>query len=217
VMGATPTVSGFILAGSSVSWPVASAIGGRLLLRTGFRMPSVLGGVLLTGGFALLLFVSPESSLWLPLLITAVLGLGFGFYAVSTILAAQSAVGWEHRGVVTSASQFSRNIGGTIGVSIAGALFTAGVMHAGANALNPNDLLDPSLRSGLTPDVLAGLQALLTGSLRSVYVLLIGVAGVSTLIAAFLPGGPPEQVSDAGPPGEFEANAVPSPPALSQR
>jgi MFS family permease len=205
VMGATPTVSGFILAGSSVSWPIASAIGGRLLLRLGFRAPCVLGGILLTVGFGLLLFLRPESSLFVPLAITAVLGLGFGFYAVTTILAAQSAVGWEHRGVVTSASQFSRNIGGTIGVSIAGALFTAGVMQASSAGVNPNDLLEPTIRAGLSTDALLALQELLATSLRSVYVLFVGVSVVATAIAAFLPGGPPQQVSDAGPPADLVA------------
>jgi EmrB/QacA subfamily drug resistance transporter len=206
VMGATPTVSGFILAGSSVSWPIASAIGGRMLLRTGFRVPCVLGGIVLTIGFAMLLWLTPESSLFVPLAITCVLGLGFGFYAVTTILAAQSAVGWEHRGVVTSASQFSRNIGGTIGVSIAGALFTAGVMQASAGGVDPNDLLSPSVRAGLSPDVLVALQTLLASSLKSVYVLFIGVGAVATLIAAFLPGGPPREVSDAGRTPEVEVS-----------
>jgi hypothetical protein len=51
--------------------------------------------------------------------------------------------------------------------------------------------------------VLSVLQSLLAGSLRSVYVLFIGVAVVATAVAAFLPGGPPQQVSDAGPPGEL--------------
>jgi EmrB/QacA subfamily drug resistance transporter len=208
VMGATPTVSGFILAGSSVSWPIASAIGGRMLLRTGFRVPCLLGGVLLTIGFAMLLWLTPESSLFVPLAITAVLGLGFGFYAVTTILAAQSAVGWEHRGVVTSASQFSRNIGGTIGVSIAGALFTAGVMQASANSVDPNDLLSPSVRAGLSPDVLLALQNLLASALQSVYVLFIVVGAVATVIAAFLPGGPPREVSDAGPTPDVEISAA---------
>ena len=199
VMGATPTVSGFILAGSSVTWPVASTVGGRLLLRFGFRLPCVLGGVILTIGFVLLLFVQPESALLVPLAVTAVLGFGFGFYAVATILAAQSAVGWEHRGVVTSANQFSRNIGGTIGVSIAGAIFTAGVLTS-ASPVNPNDLLDPTIRAGLAPEVLSALQALLASSLRSVYELFVGVAVVATIVAAFLPGGAPTQSSDAGPP-----------------
>jgi EmrB/QacA subfamily drug resistance transporter len=198
VMGASPTISGFILAGSSVGWPFASTIGGRVLLRTGFRFPCLLGGAILTVGFALLLLVKADSSLLVPLAITCVLGIGFGFYSVATILAAQAAVGWEHRGVVTSASQFSRNIGGTIGVSIAGALFTAGVMSGSSTAVNPNDLLSPDLRAALSPAALADLQALLASALGDVFVLFIGVSAVATLVAAFLPSGPPRQVSDAG-------------------
>ncbi|HEX8969291.1 MAG TPA: MFS transporter, partial [Chloroflexota bacterium] len=203
VMGATPTISGFILAGSSVGWPIASIVGGRLLLRMGFRGPCVLGGLILTAGFVLLLFLSPESSLISPLGITTVLGFGFGFCTVSTILAAQTAVGWEHRGVVTSASQFARNIGGTVGVSIAGAIFTAGVLSAVSGTVNVNDLLSPSARAGLAPEDLAILRAGLAGSLRSVYVVFAGVAALATVVALFLPGGPPSEVSDAGPPTEL--------------
>ncbi len=208
VMGATPTISGFILAGASVGWPIASTIGGRVLLKTGFRFPCVLGGVILTLGFALLLLVNAESSLLLLLAITCVLGVGFGFYSVATILAAQSAVGWEHRGVVTSASQFARNIGGTIGVSIAGALFTAGVMSGSTTGVNPNDLLSSDLRAALSPEVLAALQELLASALRNVYVLFIGVAALSTLVAVFLPAGPPREVSDAGRPANVEPAAL---------
>jgi hypothetical protein len=147
----------------------------------------------------LLLFLRPDSSLFVPLAVTAVLGFGFGFYAVTTILAAQSAVGWEYRGVVTSASQFARNIGGTIGVSVAGALFTAGVLNA-STPVNPNDLLDPATRAGLSPAALGALQTLLAGSLRGVYVSFIVIAGLALVVSAFLPGGPPSQVSDAGTP-----------------
>ena len=46
--------------------------------------------------------------------------------------------------MVTSANQFARNIGGTVGVSIAGAIFTAGVTAAAAGAgVNPNEILSP--------------------------------------------------------------------------
>lgn len=208
VMGASPTVSGFILAGSSIGWPIASTVGGRLLLRTGFRMPAVLGGVILTVGFVPLLFLRPDSSLLVPLVLTCVQGIGFGFYSVCIILAAQTAVGWEHRGVVTSASQFSRNIGGTIGVSIAGAVFTAGVMSGAPPGINPNDLLSPEVRAGLSPEVLVALQDLLASALSNVYVLFIGVAALGTLVAAFLPGGPPQQVSDAGQAVDADVAAV---------
>lgn len=198
VMGASPTLSGFVLAGASIGWPAASLIGGRLMLRLGFRWPSVLGGVILSVGFVLLLFVSADSSLFVPLAISTIVGAGFGFYTVATILCAQSAVGWEYRGVVTSASQFARNIGGTIGVSVAGAIFTAGVVNAAPAGLNPNDLLSASTRAGLSPADLHALRDLLSGALRSVYLLFVSVAVLATFVAAFLPGGPPRQVSDLG-------------------
>ena len=46
-------------------------------------------------------------------------------------------------------------------------------------------------------------------SLRSVYLLFAVVAALATVIAAFLPGGPPRQVSDAGAPGELDSTALP--------
>jgi EmrB/QacA subfamily drug resistance transporter len=197
VMGAPPTLAGFVLATSSVSWPAASTIGGRLLLRMGFRGPCIMGGICLVIGFSMLLLLTPDSSLWLPALIQFMLGFGFGFYTVATVLAAQSAVGWEYRGVVTSASQFARNIGGTIGVPIAGAIFTAGAAAAASAGVNPNDLLSPGTRANLSGADLAFLQNVLAGSLQSVYALFIGTAILATGIAAFLPSGPPRQESDA--------------------
>jgi EmrB/QacA subfamily drug resistance transporter len=195
VMGATPTIAGFVLASSSVSWPVASAVGGRLLLRWGFRGPCVLGGVLLTIGFALLLTITPDSGLWAPAAISFVTGLGFGFYSVVIILAAQSSVGWQNRGVVTSANQFARNIGGTVGVSIAGAIFTAGVTAAAGAGVNPNEILSPAVRATLAATDLRFLQQVLSDSLRSVYVLFVGVAALATVVAALLPGGVPSDTS----------------------
>jgi EmrB/QacA subfamily drug resistance transporter len=198
VMGATPTVSGFVLASSSISWPVASTIGGRLLLKWGFRGPCVLGGALLTVGFLMLLLLTPDSGLWVPAAIEFVLGLGFGFYAVVTLLAAQAAVGWEHRGVVTSSNQFARNIGGTVGVSVAGAIFAAGMASNAGAGVNPNEVLSSSLRAGLSAVDLGVLQNVLADSLRPVYVLFIVVSVLATLVAALLPSGTPSQASDAG-------------------
>jgi MFS family permease len=198
VMGATPTISGFVLATSSISWPATSALGGRLLLRWGFRAPCVLGGLLLVGGFGMLLALTPESGLWMPALISFVTGAGFGFYSVVIILAAQSAVGWQNRGVVTGANQFARNIGGTVGVSIAGALFTAGVVSAAGAGVNPNEILAADVRATLSAADLRLLQHVLADSLRSVYVLFVGVAVLATFVAAFLPGGTPSEVSEPG-------------------
>src|SRR5438552_4196108 len=145
-----------------------------------------LGAAALSASVALLLLLTPDAGLWMPADAELVLGFGFGFYTVTTVLAAQAAVGWEHRGVVTSASQFARNIGGTVGVSIAGAIFAAGVVGANGAGINPNDLLSPATRADLAGGDLAMLQTLLAGALRSVYVLFIVMAVLATAIAAFL-------------------------------
>src|SRR5438067_1342004 len=157
-----------------------------------------LGAAALSASVAVLL-LTLHAGLWMPAGAELVLGFGFGFYTVTTVLAAQAAVGWEHRGVVTSASQFARNIGGTVGVSIAGAIFAAGVVGVTGAGINPNDLLSPATRADLAGGDLAMLQILLASALRSVYTLFIVMAILATAIAAFLPGGRPRQESDAGP------------------
>jgi len=198
VMGATPTLAGLVLASMSVAWSAATPVGGRLLLRLGFRIPCMLGGALLTLGFVLLTQVPSNASLWVPASIACVIGAGFGLVSVVTILAAQAAVGWEQRGVVTSANQFARNIGGTIGVPVAGVFFAGYVASATAAGLDPNSVLAPDARAMLPLADVSFLQSELSDALRSVYVLFAIMAGLATVVAAFLPGGPPSQAGGRG-------------------
>ena len=195
VLGATPTIAGFVMAGSSIGWPLASWVGGRLVLRWGFRASCMLGAVVLATGYALLWRMPPDAPLWYPTLTQFITGAGFGFASLVFILAAQNAVGWQQRGVVTGANQFARSIGGTIGVSIAGAIFSSGVAAAAAAGagVSANDLLSPTVRAALPVAQLQLLEGALVGALHSVYLLLIGIALATLVVAALLPGGPPEQ------------------------
>ncbi|HEY3063528.1 MAG TPA: MDR family MFS transporter [Chloroflexota bacterium] len=195
VMGATPTIAGFVMAGASIGWPLTSALSGRLILRWGWRTPCIVGAVLLVLGFAMLWQMPADAGLWYPTVVQFVTGAGFGFSSLVFIIAAQNAVGWDQRGVVTSANQFARSIGGTIGVSVAGAIFSAGVASAAGAGVNPNDVLSPSVRATLQPAQLEVLQGALIGALHSVYVLFALVAALSVVIAALLPGGKPEQTA----------------------
>jgi MFS family permease len=191
VMGASPTVAGFVMAGSSIGWPLASWVGGRVVLRWGFRLTSMLGAVILVLGYVLLWRMPPDAALWYPTLTQFITGAGFGFASLVFILAAQNAVGWEQRGVVTGANQFARSMGGTIGVSIAGAIFATGVAVAAGAGVNPNDLLSPSVRASLPAADLQQLEAALVNALHSVYALFVGIAAATILVAALLPGGKP--------------------------
>jgi MFS family permease len=183
------------MAGASIGWPLTSALSGRLILRWGWRTPCIVGAVLLVLGFAMLWQMPADAGLWYPTVVQFVTGAGFGFSSLVFIIAAQNAVGWDQRGVVTSANQFARSIGGTIGVSVAGAIFSAGVASAAGAGVNPNDVLSPSVRATLQPAQLEVLQGALIGALHSVYVLFALVAALSVVIAALLPGGKPEQTA----------------------
>jgi MFS family permease len=189
------------MAGASIGWPLTSAIGGRLVLRWGWRMPCILGAVLLVIGFGLLWQMPPDVGLWYPTGVQFLTGAGFGFTSLVFIIAAQNAVGWEQRGVVTSANQFARSIGGTIGVSVAGAIFSAGVVAAAGAGVNPNDLLSPTVRATLAPDQLRLLEGALVGAWHSVYLLFAVVAAVGVVVAALLPGGRPQPASTSSEPG----------------
>jgi len=195
VMGATPTVSGFVLAGMSVAWSASTPIAGRLLVRVGFRLPCVIGGLLLTLGFILLTQLTVDANLWMPFVFACFIGSGFGFVSVTTLLAAQSAVGWDQRGVVTSANQFARNMGGTLGVPIAGVFFAGYITAAASAGFNANDLLSPELRASLAGPELAFLRGSLTDSLHLIFVLFAVLAVLATLVAAFLPSGRPQPSS----------------------
>ena len=187
-MGNPPTVAGFVLAAASISWPIGSTIGGRALLRWGYRAPCLIGCGILAIGFAAMGVLPPSASLLAPLAIEFLLGPGFGLTLNLTTLSMQDAVGWEQRGVVTGVNQFARNIGGILGLSVAGAIFSAGVNTVSSRGVDPNELLSPTGVSASTPD-LSFFQGVLAGSLHAVFLLMAVAALLAGVAAVLLPPG----------------------------
>ena len=56
---------------------------------------------------------------------TFVIGVGFGLSSAPTIVAVQSVVDWQRRGVVTGTNLFCRNLGSAVGVAVFGAIVNA--------------------------------------------------------------------------------------------
>jgi len=171
-----------------VGWPIASTLSGRLLMRTGYRMQAIGGGVLMVIGSFLLARAGPgttRTEIMISMLIT---GLGLGFTSMPYLLGPQNAVPWERRGVATSSVQFFRAIGGAVGVAALGALFAAR-LKAVAPEINPNTAFNQDLRAHATPELLARLSGALLHGLSGVYFVLAVLAAVSFFIALFFPGG----------------------------
>ncbi|MDQ1735323.1 MAG: hypothetical protein QOH56_1574 [Pseudonocardiales bacterium] len=125
VLGTGPVVAGFALATLTLGWPVAAAQSGKVYLRIGFRSCALIGSVLVVLGTALLLLLDASSSVGQVAATCFVIGLGMGLVASPTLVASQSSVGWQERGVVTGNNLFCRSIGSALGVAVFGAIANA--------------------------------------------------------------------------------------------
>ena len=122
VLGSGPLVAGFALAALSLGWPLSASQSGRVYLRIGFRLTALIGASVVVLGSALLLLLDESTSVLQVGATSFVIGLGMGFSAAPTLIAAQSAVQWEERGVVTGSNMFFRSAGSAIGVAVFGAV-----------------------------------------------------------------------------------------------
>lgn len=186
VLGATATQAGSFLTPLMLSWVLTSIVGGRLLIRLGTR-PLVFAGLaaMLAGFAALATFTrtTPRAVMMFELIL---IGGGLGLTMLTLLIASQHSVPREKLGITTSLNQFSRSIGGALGVAILGALLAAGLAEY---TVNPNALVNPEARAHIPAAELAQLQGALEGTLRTIFAASAGVAGLALLTAFALPAG----------------------------
>jgi EmrB/QacA subfamily drug resistance transporter len=122
VTGASPLLAGLALAALTIGWPISASLSGRLYLRLGFRTTVLFGmGLAVLGAVALLVSYRDANILFVAASCFLV-GLGLGLVATPSLIAAQSSVPWNERGVVTGTNLFSRSIGSAVGVAVFGAI-----------------------------------------------------------------------------------------------
>jgi EmrB/QacA subfamily drug resistance transporter len=123
VVGVGAVLAGFAMATMTIGWPIAATLSPKLYLRIEFRATALIGGVFCVGGTLLLaLFVHEGSGLWRVAVASFVTGFGLGFASTSTVVAIQSVVGWDRRGVVTGSNLFIRSLGSAVGIAVFGSI-----------------------------------------------------------------------------------------------
>ncbi|RJK94342.1 MDR family MFS transporter [Vallicoccus soli] len=127
-LGYSPTRAGLMSLPLVLGLLVSSTVAGALITRTGrWKRFLVAGGVLMTLGFGLLSTLDAGTPVWALGLHMAVLGTGVGLLMQNLVLAAQNDVPAAALGAATSVISFFRSLGGTIGVSVLGAVLAARV------------------------------------------------------------------------------------------
>jgi MFS family permease len=213
VEGGTATDAGTVVAPMSMGWPLGSIIAGRLMVRFGYRLATVIGGACLLAGGLLLLLIGDGTPRALLIAMLLLVGLGLGFTSTAFIVSIQNAVPWSQRGVATATNQFFRTIGGTIGVAAMGALLTAqwrshsADLGAASEFDRANLLLDPARRAELTPELTEIFRRALDQALDSVYLVVAVLSALVFLSVLFFPRGRADELAaadEAQPPAEPE-------------
>ena len=126
----TPMMLGLLVTG------IASGLPDLALRALPSEFP-IVGTALATVGLYLLSRLGVSTPTREAALYLLILGLGLGLTMQVLVLAAQNAVDYRLLGVATSGSSLARQVGGSIGVSVFGAVFTNRLGHEPAQRLPP--------------------------------------------------------------------------------
>ena len=148
---------------------------------------SLLYGVL----YLLMSLVTVNTPLWVVMLNLTLMGDGMGLSVPAFMIAVQNGVDRRNLGTATATLQFSRVIGGALGVSVMGLILSlrlaANLKAAGADraAMSLQDLMRPLGAGSAAAD--ATLRGALTSAVESVFVAAFAAAVVGLVVTAFTP------------------------------
>ncbi|KJK38853.1 MFS transporter [Streptomyces variegatus] len=195
VDGASATESGLLMLPMMAGIVGASIIAGHLISHTGrYKAYPILGGALSVAGMWLLSRLEAGTprlhySIWM-----AVLGAGMGMVMPVLILAVQNSVRPADLGTATSANNYFRQIGGSIGAAVFGTLFADRLSHALAERLPARagtglpdpESITPQLVHALPPALRDGYIRAYADAMPRIFLYLVPVLVLGLVIAFFL-------------------------------
>ncbi|GGX90343.1 MFS transporter [Streptomyces anandii] len=195
VDGASATESGMLMLPMMGGIVGASIVSGQLISHTGrYRIHPILGGALAAIGMWLLSRLQTDTprlhySLWM-----AVLGAGIGLVMPVLVLAVQNSVRPADLGTATSANNYFRQIGGSVGAAVFGTLFAGRLTdalqkhiptRAGA-ALPDAESITPQAVHALPPDLRDAYVRAYADAMPRIFLYLVPVLVLGLIIAFFL-------------------------------
>jgi EmrB/QacA subfamily drug resistance transporter len=126
--GYSPTAAGLLTIPMVGGLLISSTVSGILITKTGrWKNFLVAGSMLVVAGFGMLSTIDHETDMVLLGFFLFVLGAGIGMTMQNLVLAVQNTVAATDLGAASSAVAFFRSLGGTIGVSVLGAVLSTHV------------------------------------------------------------------------------------------
>jgi EmrB/QacA subfamily drug resistance transporter len=207
VKGHSPTVSGLLITPMMAGLLITSIGSGQLISRFGRYKPfPIAGTALMAVGLGLLTRLQVDTSTLVTSSYMLVLGLGLGMVIQVLVLAVQNAVDYSYLGVATSGSTLFRQIGGSIGVAVFGAIFANRLANELAAALPPGAHApaspNPAALKHLPPAVHTAYASAITDALRPVFLTAAAAAVVAFALSWLLREVPLRTTTQAPDPGQ---------------
>jgi EmrB/QacA subfamily drug resistance transporter len=208
VLGISATNSGALITPMMFGLLGASTLTGFVMRRIKYyRYLGTIGVIVMIFGMWLLSQVVPGTAEWHVVADLIVVGLGIGVTFPLYLTAVQVALPREYMGVASSQIQFWRNLGGTVGSAILGAVLAnrlpdylktrvaelnlpAQVVQNLPKGGSANSILDPALLAKLPPAFVHAIRFALSDTLHDIYIfagLVLIVALVSTVFLREVP------------------------------
>ncbi|WP_248958313.1 MDR family MFS transporter [Sphaerisporangium perillae] len=125
VNGASATQSGLLMLPMVAGMTITSIGSGRIISATGrYRIFPIAGMAVMAVGLALLSRMTADSSMVLNALYMFVTGFGLGLVMQTLVLIVQNSVEYRDVGTATSAVNYFRQTGASLGTSLVGSIFT---------------------------------------------------------------------------------------------
>jgi MFS family permease len=188
-MGTSATLAGITITPMLLGWVTASIIGTRLLLTIGYRKLGLIGTAIFTVGAFLMSRAGMNSSQISLMIFVTLMGIGMGLSIPGFLIAVQTSVHRRQLGTATSTLQFSRSIGGTLGVSVMGAALsarlTASLLASHLDLDLVRQLLDPLPGSEVV--IAEGARAAMADAIHLVFVIAFVAAALAMVTVLFTP------------------------------
>lgn len=211
--GYNPTEAGLLMIPMMLGTLVSSTVSGQIVSRTGkLKAQIVAGTIILVAGFGVLSMLDRDTRLLIVFAGLAAVGIGVGMSMQNLVLAVQNTVALRDVGATSASITFFRSLGGTIGISVLGAVLanrvnadvTKGLAEAGVPASASSET------SNLNLDALPGpireiVEIAYGDATGHIFLLSTSIAVVGVIAALLLKPAPLRTTLDVEPTEKDEA------------
>jgi EmrB/QacA subfamily drug resistance transporter len=162
VRGASPTASGLLLIPLMAGLLTTTILVGRWISKHGrYRIFPIVGTIVLAAGMTWLVTLGIDTPFVLAAAMMVTIGVGIGMFMQVLLIAIQNDTPHRDVGSATSAATFFRQVGGSVGVAVFGAIFSSR-LTAGLHAMPPDAVTALGVKPGsvqVSPEAVQALPA----------------------------------------------------------